>query len=92
MQAIITKVIPATNSRPTRIKASCARGSFTAAYDFTHGLADERTHAEVARALCVKFVKEDAEKYSSDNNRNPWSKNFVTGCLPSGEFAHVFAS
>jgi hypothetical protein len=34
MQAITTKYLPATNFRPSRIKASCPAGSVTLPYDY----------------------------------------------------------
>jgi hypothetical protein len=47
MQAILTKRLPATNTRPFRIKATCARGSITVCEDSSSGDA----HAWAANAL-----------------------------------------
>lgn len=83
MQAILTRVIPATNTRGTRIKASCAAGSLTLdyhAYDGPDGgLGDlERRHAWVAGKL-VEKLGWTGDRYGE----------LVTGCLPSGDFCHV---
>lgn len=83
MQAILTKVIPATNTKGTRIKATCAAGSLTLdyhAYDGPGGgLGDqEQRHAWVARKL--------AEKLGWTGHRYG---ELVTGCLPSGDYCHV---
>lgn len=93
MQAIQTKILPATNTNPTRIKAWCARGSLTLSAGAMPGdmmLSDERAHAHVARLLSDRFVDED-EKTGSKRESNPWARSFITGCLPNGDFAHVTA-
>lgn len=91
MQAIITKILPATNTKPTRIKASCARGSLIASPTATHDYSKLETHTMVARCLAERFVDEDTAEFGAASIRsNPWGKTFVTGCLPSGDFAHVF--
>ena len=90
MQAIVTKYLPATNTKPSRIKAQCARGSITVSMSYESGIDGE--HVAAAKALCSKFIAEDVKKYASDPASNPWGKPFVTGCLPSGNFCHVFLS
>lgn len=87
MQAIITKYLPVTNHKPSRIKASCERGSITVGYH-SETLAEDGAHIRAAQALVNKFIAEDAEKYST--HVNPWSKPRVCGQIPSGEFVHVF--
>ena len=90
MQAIVTKYLPATNTKPSRIKAQCERGSLTVSWSYEGR--DEDEHANAAKALCAKFIAEDGERYGSNPKRNPWAAPFVTGCLPSGNYAHVFTS
>lgn len=90
MQAIVTKYLPATNTKPSRIKAQCERGSITISFDCELGVDD--THKCAAKALVGKFVTEDAKQYGTKPAANPWNKPFVTGCLPSGNYAHVFTS
>lgn len=91
MQAILTKYIPATNSRPCRIKASCARGSLTISDPRNMADLNEMgAHRTAAQKLCDKFISEDVKEYGSDPATNPWGKPFVSGCLSSGEWAHVF--
>ncbi len=87
MQAITTYYIPATNFKPSRIKAKCQRGSITVSYDHS---GEESAHINAAKALCAKFVAEDAKEYGSVRESNPWASPFVTGCLPDGGYAHVF--
>lgn len=90
MQAIVTKYLPATNTKPSRIKATCARGSLTVSMSYETGIDGE--HDMAARALCRKFAVEDKAKYGTEPLKNPWMKPFVSGCLPSGNYAHVFTS
>ncbi len=89
MQAILTKVIPATNTLPTRIGASCARGRIM--FSTTHltvGVGSDEAHREAAKSLCAKFVADDLKEYGTNNN--PWAGEFVTGTLPNGDHCHVF--
>lgn len=95
MQAIQTKVIPATDTKPTRIKASCGRGSRIFSADSYAGedmTNSEATHRRVALALINRFLDEDAKQYGSNRQTNPWAGHFATGCLPDGSFAHVFTN
>lgn len=86
MQAIITKYIPATNHKPSRIKASCERG---------HGYFSAQDHEEwgsahraACDALCARFDAEDSAKYGS-TQRN-WSKPKASGQIPDGRFVFCF--
>ena len=97
MQAIITKFVPPTNTKPSRYKAACARGSITVSADYS--LNPDGNHDRVARLLIAKFLAEDAaeakangNKYGYDPKRNPWAKPFVTGQIPSGAYVHVFTA
>jgi hypothetical protein len=53
MQAIITKYLSATNSRGSRIKATCEAGSIT--IDYPHELSGMAVHAAAAKALVEKL-------------------------------------
>ena len=53
LQAITTKYIGPTNTKGSRIKASCAAGSLTVHYD--DGLNSEEAHAAAAKALIAKM-------------------------------------
>lgn len=86
MQAIITKFLPATNFKGSRIKAICDRGSITTAYP--HDLSGDACHIHAVDMLVAKFVKEDAARYGT--KKNPWSKPRACGQLPNGDYAHVF--
>ena len=88
MQAIITKYLPATNHRPARIKASCQRGSRIVSWDYAFDV--EGNHRLAANKLLGRFMSEDVKTHGSDPKTNPWARNFVSGELPSGEYAHVF--
>lgn len=87
MQAIQTKYLPATDRRGSRIKATCERGSII--IDYPHDLSGDEVHREAVRQLIEKFVEEDRVNYKSHPAWNPWRREFATGCLPDGTFAHV---
>lgn len=77
MQAIITKYLPVTNTRASRIKAQCAAGSVT--IDYPHELSGMDCHAKAAKALVAKLGWNDAH-YGG----------LLGGQLPSGEYVFVF--
>jgi len=87
MQAIISKFMPCTNTRGSRIKASCDRGSITVSYD--HETSHEDPHIKAVDALIARFVAEDAVKYGTKEN-NPWNRPRACGQIPSGDYVHVF--
>lgn len=90
MQAILTKYLPATNTRGSAIKATCERGSLTVGFHSIDANHDDDKFAIVARMLCDKFVAQDVAKYGSKPEQITWSRPFVTGGLPTGGYAHVF--
>lgn len=53
MQAIVTKYLGATNTKPSRIKATASAGSVTISYSYDHDT--EGCHRQAAQALCDKF-------------------------------------
>jgi hypothetical protein len=57
MQAIHTKYIGPTNTRGSRIKATCDAGSVTIPYP--HELSDQACHRAAAVALVVKLGSDD---------------------------------
>lgn len=87
MQAILTRYFGPTNSRGSRIKASCERGSITIPYDDTHGA--DAAHIAAAQALVDKFTREDAQRYATRPHSNPWLRRRVMGALDRG-MVHVF--
>jgi len=89
MQAIQTKILPWTNTKPTRIKAFCTRGSITLSIPVEVD-GHDAAHIYGAQKLCEKFAAEDVEKFGNPQAGNSWNKNFVTGSLPNGDYAHVF--
>lgn len=81
MQAILTRILPATNHRPTRIKAECARGSLiVSGYP---GILEE-AHIVAAKELRDLFIAQDYP----DNKT--WRHTFITGQLKSGDYVHIF--
>ena len=88
MQSIQTKYLPATNTKGSRIKASCERGSVTIPYPYECNC--EEAHVLAAKTLVHKFLEEDKAKYNQAYTDNTWGREFVTGCLPDSTFAHVF--
>lgn len=86
MQAIITKVLPATDTKPSRIKAACERGSIIIPMEW-----DTETDGKRAKeALVKRFAAEDLKQYGSPVASNPWLRPTVCGTLPNGDMAHVF--
>lgn len=84
MQAILTKYLPVTESRGSRIKASCERGSIVIPYP--HELSGDECHRAAVQALLDKFTSEDEK---SGRLHCHWNKQFVTGALPNGDYCHV---
>jgi hypothetical protein len=77
MQAITTKYFSATNSRGSRIKATCAAGSVTISYP--HELSGQAVHRAAADALVAKLG------WTSDNYGE-----LIGGGLPNGGYVFVF--
>ncbi len=92
MQAIITKVLPPTNTRGCRIKAECGRGSFVVSYPDAEN--QEAAHVFAVNALVARFADEDARPapkgYATPREENTWLRPRVVGQLPSGAYAHVY--
>lgn len=77
MQAISTKYLPVTNTRDSRIKATCAAGSVTISYP--HEFSGMACHAAAAKALVEKLGWGFAH-YG----------DLMGGQLASGEYVFVF--
>lgn len=86
MQAITTRYIAATNTKPTRIKAECERGSVIVSVDY----GEEDQHEKAKSYLCGKFASEDLKEYGSPIASNPWMKPTVQGVTKNGDHVHVF--
>jgi hypothetical protein len=89
MQSIQTKYLPATESKGSRIKAKCARGSITIPYP--HDLSGDETHRAAVLALVTRFLDEDFTK-GIPRETNFWNRSFVSGSLPDGSMAHIFTA
>jgi len=81
MKAIITKYLPFTNHKPSRIKAS-AEGVSSATYtcnylDHLKDLDHLTGHQRAAHCFALY---------------HNWSTNLASGGLPSGEWAHCFTT
>jgi hypothetical protein len=77
MQAIRTAILPATNTRGRRIKATAQAGSTTLAYNYD--LYDyEANHRKAAETL-IRDLGWIAPSYGT----------LVSGCLPDGSWCHV---
>lgn len=91
MQAITTKYLPATNTKCSRIKAICERGSVTIPFDYSGDT--ENAHRSAVQALVTKFVADDSDHHATYHTRNPWSRPFVSGQTHNdGPYVHVFLS
>ena len=53
MQAIFTKILPATNTKPTRVKAYCPQGSATLSYEY--GQSNHDNHRTACAELIAKL-------------------------------------
>lgn len=87
MQAIETKYLGATDTRGSRIKAFCERGSITVPYP--HGLSGDQVHVFAAAQLVAKFLAEDEKQYGTQPEKNPWNRPRICGATQLG-YAHVF--
>ncbi len=76
-QAIVTKYFGPTNSRGSRIKATCAAKTIIVAYDYS--LNPENNHIAVANALAIKL------EWTSD-----YYGKLVHGVMANGDYCHVF--
>ena len=79
MQVIQTKFLPATNTRGSRIKATCAAGSITIGYP--HELSGQAVHRAAAEALASKL-----------GWTSPYYGQLLGGCLPDGSYCFVIGN
>ena len=79
-QAIVTRYLCPTNTRPSRIRASCDRGFIVISHPMEESGAD--AHAVAVRALLAKFHKEDAP--DGDYRYRSWPEfgRWVCGGMP----------
>jgi len=87
-QAITTKVFPSTNTKGTRIKATCSRGSITIPYDHSLHLYD--AHVKAAQALVSEFLKDNIASGESPERKSVWNNEMITGINTNGTLSHVF--
>jgi len=90
MQAIVTKYLGATNTRGSRIKATCEAGSLTVPFDYSGS--DYERHKGACDALRLKLAKSIAKRHNGeDYKKSGWLKPMVGGGLPGGYgYAFVF--
>lgn len=79
MQAILTKYIGPTNTKGSRIKASCAAGSITVDFHSFDAIDNEDRYNQVAAMLASKLGW-TGKHYGT----------LASGCLPNGDYCHVF--
>jgi hypothetical protein len=85
-QAISTRYFPATDSKGSRIKATCDRGSIT--IDYPHELSGWECHCVAFRCLLERFAREDGNDKSWGHH-----SNYVCGGMHRGsKEAYVFVS
>ena len=87
MQAIHVKYFGPTNTKGSRIKAFCERGSITIPYP--HELSGLDCYWEAASRLIEKFCDEAKKEYGTQIDKNPWNGNWEGGQLPSGDYCFV---
>lgn len=84
-QAIATRYLPPTNTRPSRIRATCDRGSVTVSFPLE--LDGPACHAEAMRVLLDKFAAEDGGSRCSFGR----PEEYVCGGMPqNSREAYVF--
>jgi hypothetical protein len=89
MQAILTKYIRESNTKGSRIKATCERGTLTIPYD--HEFDTDGAHRKAALALINLFINEDKARNGTPLNKNVWAGHFASAELPNNKgHAHIF--
>lgn len=85
----MAQAIETREAGPGRIRAKAARGArtFTVPDEMGNG---HSAHQWAAQQLCARFVAEDVKHHGTEDAGRHWRAPFVTGCLPSGHYAHVF--
>ena len=79
MQAIVTKYIGPSATKPSRIKATCAAGSLTVSFHSVDARDDEDRYCQVAQMLAEKLG------WIGDHYGD-----LASGGLPDGSYCHVF--
>jgi hypothetical protein len=90
-QAVLTKVLPCTDTKPTRIKAFCSRGSIVVSYHADVLETDREAHERAFKALIAKFRAEDKDR--PKETKNPWAREYIMGGMPNSSsecFVFVF--
>ena len=81
MQAIITKIIPATNTRPTRISASCKRGRIvlcTSSYTLTDTFNNQVISRHFSVVAAVKNQTRHLRAVRKANGKNSYLTYSIT--------------
>ena len=79
MQAIATRYLPATNTRGSRIKAHCERGSIIIPYPCEAG---QGAHRVALKALLDKFDAEDIKRFGTPGAQDWGRRKWAGGALP----------
>lgn len=79
--------MPPTNTRGSRYKATCERGSIIILAN--HSLDVDGNHRAAADALCRKFAQEDVREYGTPVEQNPWLSPKIMGGDKKANY-HVF--
>jgi hypothetical protein len=80
-QAIKTRYLPCTNTKPSRIKAVCEADSVIISYD--HELDNETAHLKACHTL--------QRKIADKTQNNQWNRPVIGGALPKNEgYCFVF--
>lgn len=53
-------------------------------------MSGDAAHVWAVDQLIARFVKEDAARYGSSQEVNPWTNPRACGQMPDGSYAHVF--
>lgn len=87
-QAIRTRYHPPTNYKGSRYSATCAAGRIVVAS--AHELDNEGNHIAARKALQEKIAERNRTTYGTDPSKDRWLGSMVAGCLPNGDYCHIF--
>ena len=86
-QAIVTKWIAPTDTKPSRVKAICERGAITVSW--SHDGDTDQNHRAAMAALLAKFWAEDQAKYGSRSTGWGHAAQWHGGAIGNGLIAWV---
>jgi len=94
MQAITTKYLPATNTKPSRIKAECSAGSLTLSFsvcdEFIPTSPAATPHERCAYALLKKLGWDDKHELASGMTKNLIAVHVLVPAKPRSPYDNAY--